>query len=149
MPTWTIEAIDFSIEAVNLAQKNAQHLGLTRVDIYQSDWFGQVDKTKQFDIIISNPPYIDAKDVHLTHGDVQFEPLSALVAANDGLADIALIAKMAKRYLINNGVIFFEHGYQQAYAVTKLLTELGYVEVKTVKDFGNNDRVTWAKFIAI
>lgn len=148
MPTWTIEAIDYSIDAVNLAKKNAQHLGLTNVDIYQSDWFGQVDNNKKFDIVISNPPYIEAKDVHLTHGDVRFEPLSALVSSNDGLADIILIAKMAKNYLSASGVIFFEHGYDQAEAVKNILIELNYFEVKTVKDFGNNDRVTWAKFLA-
>jgi len=145
MPDWSIDAIDFNDDAVALAQLNAKKLNLTHVNIYQSDWFSQVDNKQVFDIIVSNPPYIDDKDIHLSQGDVRFEPLSALVAKDKGLADILNIAIQAKSYLSDNGALFLEHGYEQGDKVKKILIDTGYAEAITIKDYGNNDRVTWAK----
>ena len=73
-PLWHIEAIDMDIASVELAQKNAKTLNLKHVVIYQSNWFKQIAKNTKFDIIISNPPYIDVNDCNLNHGDVRFEP---------------------------------------------------------------------------
>jgi len=145
MSDWVIDAIDFNDDAVALAQKNAKKLNLTAVNIYQSDWFSQVSNEKKFDIVVSNPPYIDDQDIHLSQGDVRFEPLSALVAKNKGLADILNIAIQAKSYLSGNGALFLEHGYEQGDNVKNILLDTGYVEPMTIKDYGGNDRVTWAK----
>ena len=146
MPHWIIEAVDFNNDAVALANKNAKNLDLTAVEIYQSDWFFQVSSNKSFDIIVSNPPYIDDQDIHLKQGDVRFEPLSALVAENNGLADIVNIIVQAKSYLSDGGALFLEHGYKQSDKVKEIFIANGYIEAMTIKDYGGNDRVTWAKF---
>ena len=145
-PSWKIDAVDFNIEAVNLAQQNAKNLNLPQVNIYQSDWFSAITTVKKFDLIVSNPPYIDSDDKNLNCGDVRFEPKSALVANEQGLADIKHIAKNAQLYLVDQGKLFFEHGFDQALPVQKILTDLGYKQVQTVKDLNNQDRITWAVF---
>jgi len=143
---WQIDAVDFSEEAVALAQYNAQQLALTQVTIYQSNWFARVPSHKQFDIIVSNPPYIDKADKHLTEGDVRFEPKTALVADKQGLEDIEKIATQARQFLKTNGMLFFEHGYQQAIAVQTLLKQLGYQDIQTMTDLSGNDRITKAVY---
>ncbi|KGJ96143.1 peptide chain release factor N(5)-glutamine methyltransferase [Colwellia psychrerythraea] len=142
-PKWQVDAIDFSLDAVKLAQKNAENLRLTQVNIFQSDWFSAVEQRK-FNLIVSNPPYIDALDENLSQGDVRFEPESALIADEQGLGDIKHIAQQALNFLKPQGALFFEHGYQQGDAVRNLLTSLGYANAKTVKDFNGHDRITWA-----
>ncbi|MEW6992430.1 peptide chain release factor N(5)-glutamine methyltransferase [Colwelliaceae bacterium 6441] len=139
---WQIEAIDYQNEAVELAQTNANNLGLSTVKIYQSDWFSQVDNT--YDIIVSNPPYIDALDDHLSEGGVRFEPKTALVAGEQGYADIEKIIKQSKRYFNKIGWLYFEHGFEQARKVQQILLENGFSEVKTLKDYNHKDRVTFA-----
>lgn len=143
-PLWQIDALDFNIEAVSLAQYNANNLSLTQVSIYQSDWFDSVDENKKFDLIVSNPPYIDDNDVNLTQGDVRFEPKSALVASEQGLADIKHIANKARFFLNANGQLYFEHGFEQGLEVRNILTSLGYKHAQTVRDLNGHERVTWA-----
>lgn len=143
-PLWEIDAVDFNESAVTLAKRNAVNLNLAQVNIYQSDWFKGVALNTKFDIIVSNPPYIDENDKHISQGDVRYEPLSALVAPKQGLGDIENIAKMAKDYLNDGGMIFFEHGFEQATLVQDLLSTSGYKEPKTVKDLNGQDRITWA-----
>lgn len=141
-PEWKVEAIDFNHHAVALAQSNAQRLQINNVNIYQSDWFGNV-ADKHFNIIVSNPPYIDEDDHHLHEGDVRFEPKSALVAPAQGFADIKHIAEKAWQYLSSEGALFFEHGYDQSKGVQQILLDLGYTQVVTEQDYNDNDRVTW------
>jgi len=141
---WQIDAIDFSDAAVSLAQLNAQQLDLAHVDIFQSDWFDNIQPLKKYDVIVSNPPYIDCSDVHLAQGDVRFEPKSALVAKEHGLADIALIIEQAQIYLSVKGYLYFEHGFTQAEDVQAIFHKHGYFEVTTIKDYNGNDRVTYA-----
>ncbi|REL37338.1 peptide chain release factor N(5)-glutamine methyltransferase [Thalassotalea euphylliae] len=146
-PSWQVQAVDFNPDAIKLAQRNAQHLALTQVKIYQSDWFSTVNgqsNEDKFDIIVSNPPYIDEADPHLVAGDVRFEPKSALVADNQGLADIEHIVCEAKNYLANGGAIYLEHGYQQGAAVRDILTANGYQNAQTEQDLAGNERITWA-----
>ena len=145
-PDWNIDALDYHPEAVKLAQLNAKNLALTQVNIFQSNWFSAV-AASQYEIIVSNPPYIDALDEHLVEGDVRFEPESALVASEQGLGDIKHIAKAAQNYLVHKGEIYFEHGFEQASAVQNILTDLGYVNATTVKDYNGHDRVTWAAWL--
>lgn len=144
MPTWKIEAADFNLDAVKLAQHNAKNLELDHVNIYQSDWFTTVANDKRFDVIVSNPPYIDGDDVNLSQGDVRFEPKSALVATEQGLADIKHIAKQARQFLNFNGKLFFEHGFEQGQAVRTILTDLGYKNAQTRQDLNGHDRISWA-----
>ncbi len=135
-------AIDFSQDAIQLATENAQQLNIANVLFKQSNWFANVDG--QYDLIVSNPPYIDENDHHLQQGDVRFEPLSALVAANKGLADIELIAKQAVAYLKEGGALLIEHGFEQGAMVRRILQDAGYTGIKTIKDYGGNERVTMA-----
>jgi len=143
-PTWKIDAIDFNVEAVRLAQRNAKNCKLAHVNIFQSDWFAQVDTQKKFDLIVSNPPYIDCEDINLNQGDVRFEPASALVARDNGLADIKHIADMARSFLTAQGQLFFEHGFEQGDAVRSILLTLGFEAAQTKQDLNGHDRITWA-----
>lgn len=141
---WQIDAVDFQLEAVELAQSNAQRLGFSKVSIYQSDWFNSISSGKTFDIIVSNPPYIDELDEHLEQGDVRFEPKSALVAKQQGFADIEHIIKTSTAYLNDNAWLYFEHGFEQAKKIHALFSQHGFSEIQTVKDYNGNDRVTYA-----
>jgi len=144
--TWKIDAIDFSPEAVQLAQLNAKNCKLAHVNVFQSDWFSQVDSHKKFDLIVSNPPYIDCEDCNLNQGDVRFEPSSALVASDHGFADIKHIADMSRRFLTSQGKLFFEHGFEQGHAVRSILLNLGFEKAQTEQDLNGHDRITWATF---
>ncbi|RMA79958.1 peptide chain release factor N(5)-glutamine methyltransferase [Umboniibacter marinipuniceus] len=141
-PSWAVTAVDKFAEVVALARANQQQLQLKNVSIFQSDWLDSVDG--EFDLITANPPYIDSLDPHLAQGDVSFEPKSALVAAESGLADIHTIARGARQHLVNGGVLVVEHGYQQGRAVRQIMQDYGYDQVETGQDFGRNDRFTSA-----
>lgn len=141
---WQCLGVDREAAAIALAEKNRLQLALPNVAFLISDWFTAVID-QQFDVIVSNPPYIDPDDPHLQQGDVRFEPLSALVAANHGLADIELIVSQAWDYLYDAGWLLLEHGYNQGEAVRHLLRTQGYDAVDTLMDFGGNERVTLAQ----
>ncbi|MGI1986598.1 peptide chain release factor N(5)-glutamine methyltransferase [Shewanella morhuae] len=143
--SWEITAVDKVDDAVALAIANRENLKLPQVEILQSDWFSAV-KSRDFDLIVSNPPYIDEADEHLHQGDVRFEPQSALTAAEEGFADLYYIANTARDYLKPNGYILLEHGFEQAVRLRAKLIELGYENVATVRDFGSNDRCTMGKW---
>jgi release factor glutamine methyltransferase len=140
LPNAICIGVDVSHQAVTLATENRDNLKLHNVQILQSNWFDNV--TGQYDVIVSNPPYIDANDAHLKQGDVRFEPLSALVANEQGLSDIRHICEQAKNYLKPGGCLLFEHGFEQANAVQTILQENGFIAVATEKDYAKNDRVT-------
>ena len=146
--SWEIDAVDFSHDAVALAKQNASHLNLQQVNIFHSDWFSAIPTRNQYDIIVSNPPYIDEEDHHLAQGDVRFEPKTALVAPENGLADIKKIAKQALSYFRATGYLYIEHGFEQALAVQAILENLGYQNIQTYKDYNQNDRITCGCFIA-
>jgi release factor glutamine methyltransferase len=141
---WNVQGVDLIPQAVELAQQNAKLNQLEHVRFFQSSWFDQVDG--QFDLIVSNPPYIDPDDEHLAQGDVRFEPKSALVAENKGLADLELIADQSREYLLQGGWLLMEHGYDQQDAVQQLLIRLGYQQVSTRIDLGGNPRITGGQF---
>lgn len=141
LPKATCVGVDFSHEAVTLATENRDNLKLHNVQMLQSNWFDKV--TGQYDVIVSNPPYIDGNDLHLKQGDVRFEPLTALVANEQGLSDIRHICEQAKNYLKPGGCLLFEHGFEQANAVQTILQENAFIAVTTEKDYAKNDRVTF------
>ncbi len=140
-PTWQVTAVDRVDEAVALAERNRQRLGLDNVQVRASHWFGAL-AGQRFDLIISNPPYIAAEDPHLVAGDVRFEPSSALVAGPDGLDDLRLIVAQAPEYLLPGGRLLLEHGYDQAEAVRQLLSAHGFAEVASRRDLGGHERIT-------
>lgn len=140
-----IIGVDRILEAVELAEQNRQNLGFDHVRFLQSDWFSALGE-HQFDIIVSNPPYIDANDENLSIGDVRFEPLSALVAEQHGLADLQEIIENAPLILPKNGVLLLEHGWQQASAVQKFFQQNQWDNIQTAQDYGGNDRVTSAEW---
>ncbi|KTF17706.1 peptide chain release factor N(5)-glutamine methyltransferase [Pseudoalteromonas carrageenovora] len=145
MPNWQIVAVDKVTEAVALANKNQQRLGINNVDVKQSNWFSAL-QGERFNLIVTNPPYIEQDDIHLNQGDVRFEPLSALVADDAGMSDIKQIITQSRDYLLSSGYLLIEHGFEQAEAVRHLFKEMAFINIKTVKDFGNNDRVTLAQW---
>ncbi len=142
-PAWQITAVDASVDAVALAKSNQSQLGFKNVSILQSDWFSAVAE-QQFDLIVSNPPYIDEADHHLSQGDVRFEPLSALVADDHGYADIFHIIRTAKLHLNSGGYLLLEHGFEQADKIQQFFAEMAYINILTIKDMAGCDRVTLA-----
>lgn len=143
-PQVSITAVDASSAAIAIANKNARNLNLTNVQFVLSNWFDDITHEK-FDVIVSNPPYIEQNDMHLSQGDLRFEPLSALASGVDGLDDIRRIISNCLVYLKPQGWLMLEHGYNQAEQVADLMAETGLTNVETIRDLGGNDRVTIGK----
>jgi release factor glutamine methyltransferase len=141
-PAWQVVAADLSDQAVSLAKRNAERNNLLGLEFYCGSWFSALPQPRHFHLIVSNPPYIDPSDKHLDEGDVRFEPLSALVAQNAGLADLESIAEKAGRYLFDSGWVVLEHGYDQGAAVREILQRNGFYSVQSYKDYGSNERFT-------
>ena len=131
--------VDLMPDVVKLAQSNAEKNKLS-VQFLQSRWFEHVEG--QFDIIVSNPPYIDYTDEHLTQGDVRFEPRSALVAGENGLADLRHLIEHAPGHLKDNGYLLLEHGWKQGEEVRSIFWQNHWQGVATIRDYGDNERVT-------
>ncbi|EMN8582392.1 TPA: peptide chain release factor N(5)-glutamine methyltransferase [Klebsiella aerogenes] len=140
-----VTAVDFMPDTAALAARNAAHLALNNVTVLQSDWFSAL-KGQRFAMIVSNPPYIDETDPHLAEGDVRFEPRTALVAADQGLADLAHIIREGRQYLLPNAYMLLEHGWKQGEAVRALFNEAGYLDVETCRDYGDNERLTLGRW---
>lgn len=139
-PGWQVVGCDRVDAAVDLAERNRRQLNIPNASFVLGNWFEPLDGT--FDMIVSNPPYIDPDDPHLQQGDVRFEPLSALISDKQGMADIESIADIARDYLNDGGWLLFEHGYDQGEQARQVLELLGYVDVETIQDLGARDRVT-------
>lgn len=137
-PLAQVTACDRSEAALAVARGNGEALGLP-LRWLQGDWFAPV-AGERFDLVVSNPPYIRADDEHLAA--LTHEPLTALVAADDGLADLRRLADDAPRHLVAGGWLLLEHGHDQGHAVRAVLTARGYVEVATWQDHGGQDRVS-------
>ena len=136
--------VDFKPEVVVLAESNRETLQIENTRFQQSDWFSTLGNL-QFDLIVSNPPYIDTEDENLQIGDVRFEPLTALVADNHGLSDLQKIIENAPLYLKPNGALFLEHGWQQARDVQHIFRQNHWQAVETFQDYANLDRITKAE----
>jgi release factor glutamine methyltransferase len=139
-----ITAVDISKDALQIAKENAITYGLKNIFLKQSHWFTNIEKT-QFDLIVSNPPYVAKDDLHLQQGDLRFEPQHALIAANNGLSDILMITKTALDYLKPSGQLLIEHGCEQQQAVQGIFQQFRYRNIKTHRDLANLPRVTSAQ----
>lgn len=140
-PRWHVTAVDVNADAVALAKRNQQRYQVANLTILQSDWY-QALAGQVFDLIVSNPPYIDGDAPELQVGDVQFEPKSALVADDAGLADIRQILLGCQQHLAQGGWLLIEHGYDQAQSVQQLFAAAGFQRIRTVTDFGQQPRLT-------
>ncbi|PWK82368.1 peptide chain release factor N(5)-glutamine methyltransferase [Fulvimonas soli] len=140
-PRAQVLATDASAAALAVARRNAQRLGLRNVAFAQGDWLAPLGGAT-FELIVSNPPYIEAGDPHLAQGDLRFEPASALASGADGLDDIRRIVAGARARLASGGWLLFEHGWNQGEAARDLLRGAGYAPVFTAQDLERRDRVS-------
>lgn len=145
-PECVVSAVDASRDALAVAVGNAERLQLP-VTFLHSDWFSALPE-KRFDLVLANPPYIDAGDAHLGQGDVRFEPLSALVSAAHGLQDIARIAADAPQHAGAGAWLAFEHGHDQGEAVRRILLQNGFAGVESRRDLGGHERITFGCLLA-
>lgn len=143
-PHALVTAVDQSQAAVEVASANATRLGATKLRVIQSDWCEALGG-EHFDVIVSNPPYIASADPHLTQGDLRFEPISALASGADGLDDIRRIIPQARHHLTPGGWLMFEHGYDQADRVGKLMQAANFDAVSHAADLAGIQRVTMGR----
>lgn len=140
-PHAQVVATDASVDALDVARRNARRHGIGNVTFAHGDWLAPL-AGRRFELIVSNPPYIEAADAHLGQADLRFEPASALASGADGLDDIRRIVRDAASHLHPGGWLLFEHGWNQGDAVRALLHEACYAEVFTAQDLERRDRVS-------
>ena len=144
-PQASVTAVDASRAALDIAIENAENLKITNINFVLSDWFfalSQENYKQKFDVIVSNPPYIEAHDTHLTQGDLRYEPIKALASGVDGLDAIRTIITNASQHLNPHGWLLLEHGYNQAESVANLLQQAGFTEISHAQDLAGIQRVT-------
>ncbi|WP_294615782.1 peptide chain release factor N(5)-glutamine methyltransferase [uncultured Gilliamella sp.] len=144
-PDCLFTGIEKNKDALILAQQNTTQIGANNVYLLHGDWYKPI-KSRKFSMIVSNPPYIEPTDIHLSQGDVRYEPRSALVSEDDGLADIKLIIQGATKHLNQYGWLLIEHGWQQGLAVQMIFKQHGFQLVETFTDYSGNDRVTLGRW---
>ena len=138
-PKFEVYGSDYAIDSLNVAKINKKNLDVANFHLIQADWLCCFDE-KSFDVIISNPPYIAEEDPHLN--DLKHEPYQALVASNHGLGDIQKITQQSTKILKREGMIIFEHGFNQSNDVKNIFEENGFTNIKLIKDFQNHPRAT-------
>lgn len=134
-----IIGVDISKNAIDLANENKIKLNINNVEFKESDIFSNIDE--KFDIIVSNPPYINKEDFEKLDNKLYYEPQNALYGGEDGLYFYKKIIKNAKNFLNKNGKIYLEIGYDQKDSISNLLEEYGYKQIKSYRDFNDFDRI--------
>lgn len=141
--TWRLTATDASAAALAVAHANARHLGLgERIRFLHGDWYGALPTGEAFTLIVSNPPYIAARDPHLDDPGLGTEPRTALVAGDDGLAALRAIIAGAPAWLRAGGALWVEHGHAQGAAVRALFDAAGFTGIATRRDAGHRERAS-------
>ncbi|MGE5474574.1 MAG: peptide chain release factor N(5)-glutamine methyltransferase [Ignavibacteriales bacterium] len=143
-----ITAVDISKDALDTAKKNAEKHGITdRIRFIESNLFSGIEK-KEFDVIVSNPPYIETKIISSLQTEVKdYEPMQALDGGSDGLDCIKRIIEDAHLYLKSGGLLAFEVGHDQAERTASIIAENGrYQNIRIIKDYSGIDRVVTANF---
>ncbi|RPD84374.1 peptide chain release factor N(5)-glutamine methyltransferase [Luteimonas sp. 100069] len=143
-PDVCVLATDASAGALDVARANAASLGLANLRFVQGDWYAPL-AGERFDLIASNPPYIEDADPHLEQGDLRFEPAAALASGADGLDAIRVLAAGAVAHLEPGGWLLVEHGLSQGPAVRALLADAGLGGVGTARDLEARERVTFGR----
>lgn len=149
LPSASVLAIDAHQAALNVAIENAERHALNNVEFLLSDWFTELlckKNGQRFDLIASNPPYVESGDKHLDQGDLRFEPTSALVAKNDGLSDIKNIIQNSVQFINTNGYVIVEHGYNQQDAVRQLFEQNNYHNIICHHDINQLPRCTIGQY---
>ena len=144
-PAWRLHAVDASEAALEVAGRNRDQLRLANVSLHLGDWLQPLDGLR-LDAIVSNPPYIEDDDPHLSQGDLRFEPRMALASGADGLDAIRNIVRQTPSHLKPSGWLLLEHGWWQGEAVRALLDAAGFAEVATVPDLEGRDRVSLGRW---
>lgn len=150
-PDVRVTALDASSAALVVAQSNAARHGVD-IRFLLSDWFSALSASSGsdiFDLIVANPPYIHAADVHLSQGDLRHEPLDALTDHADGLDALRHIIRGAGAFLHADGWLLLEHGYDQADAVRQLLHQQGMSDPQSWRDLAGIERVSGARHIVV
>ena len=139
-----VTLIDQSQHAIQNTKENQTLHQVTNVMIQKSDWFSALDQTR-FDVILSNPPYLEDNDPHLSQG-LEDEPLDALVSGPTGIEAIQYIIENAKNHIKPSGWLFIEHGYNQAIILKDLFEKNGYQHIENANDIHGIHRVTFAQY---
>lgn len=140
-PRARVIATDASEAALIVACANAAENGIDNTEFRHGSWFAPL-AGERFDLIASNPPYIEADDPHLGQGDLRFEPMSALASGGDGLDDLRVIVGEAPSHLVDGGWLLVEHGWNQGAAVRALFADAGFIDIETARDLEGRERVT-------
>ena len=148
-PNSLITISDISPKALKVANKNIKKHKVSNVNSIESNWFSAFKEEENFDLILTNPPYIAKGDVHLTNLEINYEPTNALVSANNGFSDIFKIIDSAANFLKPQGKLFIEHGYTQAYEVKNYLQKKYFDTIKQHRDINHKIRVTSASKIKV
>ena len=144
-PNCHITATDNSLAALNVAKYNANILKVNNISFINGKWLAPL-QDQQFNLIISNPPYIAINDPYLDES-TKYEPQSALLSGTDGLDDIRIIIQQAKKSLLPDGILLLEHGWQQAQQIQQLFRSSGWKNIITSKDLAGHDRVAQAAML--
>lgn len=144
-PAWQVMAVDYSEDALKIAEQNRRSLNLDNATLIQSDWYQSMGAGEKFDLIVANPPYIDPDSPYLNEGDVRFEPDAALTSENKGLSALRAVISHAPKYLKPNGRIAVEHGFDQAVEVRQILQESGFQNIEQAQDLAGLDRCSIGK----
>lgn len=141
-PAARVTGVDKSAEALTLATENATALGLTeRVRLLSSDWFSAIPAGEKFELIVANPPYLTEEEMAEATPEVrEHDPRHALVAANEGRADLEHILRRARPFLANGGLLACETGIAQHAQLRDLAATSGYERVESLKDLTGRDR---------
>jgi release factor glutamine methyltransferase len=146
-PAWQFIATDSSAGALQVAERNIQRYHSQMIELRQGDWCQALFVGEKFDVILSNPPYLAVDDPHLqTECALAFEPKNALISGKKGLNDLEIIIREAREHLCEGGILFLEHGYQQAAFVKEFFLKYAYREIKNYKDLAGHQRVSSGKW---
>jgi len=144
-PSWQVYCSDLSFNALKVAQENKKN-NTNNVHLINANWLNAFG-INSFDVIVSNPPYVDQNDERLLKDGVSFEPTEALVAQERGLRDIKHIIKNSKDYLRDNGCLLIEHAPEQSKNVIDLFNEYSYSSIRLFQDLNGDDRVSFGKIV--
>ncbi|BBA85205.1 release factor glutamine methyltransferase [endosymbiont of Sipalinus gigas] len=133
--------IDINLNSIELARKNSLNLNSKNIHFILCDWFNFNSKIK-FDIIVSNPPYISLNELNLCNKSILYEPKKSLISNNSGLYDIKYLINKFYNFLKDNGLIIFEHGFNQDYLI-KLLLSSKFKIFNKLKDNNNIKRFSY------
>ena len=145
-PNSDICAVDFQAPALTVAKENAKLNDIKNVSFLLSNWFDGIAETSKFDLIASNPPYVEVGDPHLQKGDLRYEPDSALIAADNGLSDLSLIINAAPNFLTEQGWLIVEHGYNQEIEVGQIFEQTGFSGIRCFRDINDLPRCTLGQY---